>query len=79
MKDLNGTGNLLGGVLLGAIIGGAMGVLFAPDKGCNTRKKIMSKGDDLTEAMEDKFNDFLHEVKKELEVAKGKANELAGR
>lgn len=48
---------LLWGFLAGAAIGGALGILLAPDKGSETRKKIMEKGNDLSDAVMDKFND----------------------
>jgi gas vesicle protein len=40
------TGSLvfLSGIVLGAVVGGAMGVLFAPATGEETRKKIAKKG-----------------------------------
>ena len=51
-------------------------MLFAPEKGCDTRKKILAKGDDLTDAMKAKFNVFLAEVQKEYDAAKGKATQM---
>ena len=71
MEHSNNTGKMIGVLLIGAAIGGALGILFAPDKGRETRKKICAKGDDLTDAMKEKFNDFLEEVKKEAEALKG--------
>lgn len=47
---------LLAGVLLGAAAGAAMGILFAPAKGCDTRKKIAKKGNDLSGSIRKKFN-----------------------
>jgi gas vesicle protein len=62
MNDSNSMKTLLafvGGIAAGAIVG----VLMAPDKGSETRKKIMSgaKGltDDLSDAAKDKYNEFL--------------------
>ena len=76
MEKSNNTGKIIGALLLGAAIGGALGILFAPYKGIVTRKKITGNSDDLTDDLEEKFNDFLEEVKKEVETVKGKTNEF---
>jgi gas vesicle protein len=39
--------NVVLGVIAGAAIGALLGVLYAPDKGTNTRKKLRSKGQDV--------------------------------
>jgi gas vesicle protein len=75
MESLN-TGKVIGALLLGAAVGGALGILFAPDKGIRTRKKIMDKGEDLTDSMQEKFNDFMEEMKREIETVKDKANDF---
>lgn len=77
MEKSNNTGKVIGALLLGAAIGGALGILFAPSKGSETRKRILSKGEDLTDALEEKFKDFLDEVKKEAEVVKEKVVEFS--
>jgi len=79
-------GKVLLGVLAGVAIGAALGVLFAPDKGWNTRKRIAKKGEDLTNDLRDKFEEFLDtitvkvdEVKEEVadfsEKSKAKTND----
>jgi gas vesicle protein len=77
MGNSNNTGKLLGAILLGAAIGGAFGILFAPDKGSETRKKIKSKGNDITDAVKDKFDRIVDKFKKEVEAVKDQANDYA--
>jgi len=49
------SGKVLLGVLAGMAVGAALGVLFAPDKGWDTRKRISKKGDDFTDDLGDRF------------------------
>lgn len=53
------TGNKIISVLGGVIIGTALGILFAPDKGKNTRKKIAEKGNDVKNDAMSSINDVL--------------------
>ena len=76
MENSNNSGKMIGALLIGAAIGGALGILFAPDKGSVTRKKIAGKSEDITDAIKDKFEDFLEEIKKEVEIVKHKANDF---
>ncbi|HYM92552.1 MAG TPA: YtxH domain-containing protein [Chitinophagaceae bacterium] len=77
MEALNNkTGKLIGVLLLGAAIGGILGILFAPGKGSETRKKLLAKGSDLTDAMKEKIKDFIEEFKNEFGEVKDKASEL---
>lgn len=77
MESSNNTGKVIGALLIGAAIGGTLGVLFAPDKGSKTRKKILDQGEDLTDSLTEKFNGFLDDVKKELDKVKEKTSEYA--
>lgn len=45
-------------LLLGAIIGAGLGILFAPHKGSVTRAKIKDGIDDLKDQAVDRFNSF---------------------
>jgi len=50
------------GILLGMGIGVVVGVLFAPDKGSNTRKKIMDKGKDYVDDLKYQFEGIKKEA-----------------
>lgn len=49
--------------LAGAAAGAVAGILLAPDKGSETRKKILSKakdlGDGVTDAAKEKYDEFM--------------------
>ena len=53
------TKNMLIGMLGGLAAGSILGILFAPDKGCNTRKKIGQKGEDLKNGVKDGVNNLV--------------------
>ena len=61
------TGKFLLGIVTGLAAGALIGILFAPEKGSESRNKIVQKGEDYLEAVKEKFNSLL-------EVITGKAN-----
>lgn len=67
-------GVIVGSLVVGAAIGGILGVLFAPDKGSNTRKKIAGKTEDFTNSMRDKLNSLVGDAKKEIQEVKEKVH-----
>jgi len=77
MENKNNTTLFIGGLILGAAIGGALGILFAPDKGSETRKKISRKGNEIAGEMKEKFNDFVEDLKNEMDAIKTEAAEMA--
>jgi gas vesicle protein len=73
----NNNGKVLLGVLAGVAVGATLGILFAPDKGSNIRKKISKKGEDYAEGLEDKFNEFIESVTQKFESLKQEAEVAA--
>jgi gas vesicle protein len=65
---------LLLGFLVGAAVGGALGILFAPDKGTETRRKIMEKGSDMSDTIKDKFNEVVDGMKGNFSTVKPAEN-----
>jgi gas vesicle protein len=53
-------------LLTGFLAGVMVGILFAPGKGSETRKKITKKGKDL----KDKFNDFVDSISEQFQSFK---------
>jgi len=72
------TGKLVLGFLAGIAAGAALGILFAPDKGSATRKKISRKGEDSLEDLNDKIKALAKDVSNKFENIKGEATRLAG-
>lgn len=67
------TGKVIIGVIAGAVIGTAIGILFAPDKGSTTRKKILRKSDKYIDELEEKFNEFIDRITTEFEIIQEEA------
>ncbi len=73
-----GSEKVLLGLVAGVVIGATLGVLFAPDKGTKTRKKISKLSDEYAEEMKQKFNEFAEAIIKQFEAATEETNRLAG-
>jgi gas vesicle protein len=61
-KVMNSSGKVLLGVLAGVATGAVLGILFAPDKGSETRKKIAQKGDDYVDGLKGKFDELVSNI-----------------
>ena len=70
---MNENGKIVTGVLLGLAVGAVLGVLFAPDKGSETRKKISRGFQDKLEEGKDALNDLRDRAMDKAEDLKNKA------
>ena len=66
-------GKIVLGVLAGIAAGTLLGVLIAPDKGSETRRKIRQKGDDLVEGVKDGMTSMADDVTSRFDKLRGKA------
>jgi len=60
------TGKTMLGVLAGFAAGALVGVLLAPEKGSDTRKKIAKLGEDYAGDLTDKFNELRDTINQRL-------------
>lgn len=67
---------LLAGVLIGAAAGAVLGILFAPDKGSETRKKISEKSGEMGDNVKNKFNELGEAISEKYEYIRGEAQNL---
>lgn len=73
------TGKVLLGVVAGLAAGAVLGILFAPEKGSDTRRLIKRKSEDLADELKDKFDDFLETVSEKFEKVKDEVSDIAER
>lgn len=69
------SGKVVLGLLAGIAIGATLGILFAPDKGTETRRKLAEKAEGMEEDLEKQFNEFMNEMKKKLATVKEQVEE----
>ena len=80
MTCSNSAAKIFAALMVGATIGASLGILYAPAKGSDIRKKFsckMDEADELTDSLKDKFNTMLEDIKKDVEMVKGKMNKMA--
>jgi len=77
---MNDSNKILTAIGAGVLVGAALGILFAPDKGIETRKKISGQGKKIVDDVQnkfrsgrDKFNDLKDDL---LQTAREKGNSI---
>lgn len=71
------SGKIFLGVLAGMAAGALLGILFAPDKGSETRRKIVEKGEDYVDDVKQKFNGLVDDLSKKMDGVHAKAKKMA--
>lgn len=71
---------VLGVFIIGALFGGAMGVLFAPQKGERTQEKLINSAKDMADDLKRKLRDEVLSLRNKAEdleeLAEKKVNEI---
>ncbi|MCH8546521.1 MAG: YtxH domain-containing protein [Cryomorphaceae bacterium] len=72
MEQSNQAGKIILSIVVGAAIGGTLGILYAPYKGKKTRNKLAAKGGDLKNLIQDHFVEVVDKINNnhQLEVEK---------
>lgn len=68
------TGKVVLGALAGLATGAILGILFAPDKGVDTRKKIANKGKDSLDDLKQKYTDVIDTISSKFDSVKKDAS-----
>jgi len=67
-------GKVILGILAGVAAGSLIGILFAPDKGMDTRKKVVHKGEEYINDLKEKVNGILPKWKEKACDCSGKCS-----
>lgn len=73
---MNSGSKVLLGVLAGAATGAILGVLFAPDKGQETRRRLGEGSKDIASNLKEKFSDLVDGIADKYEAAREGASDL---
>jgi len=74
---MNTSGKILAAVAAGIAAGAVLGILFAPDKGTETRRKISEQGKKIADGVKMKFNKGKEKFNDLKESIEHKMNEKA--
>jgi len=64
--------------LNGVVVGVVLGLVFAPERGEVTRKRIAQRVSDLSETIEDTYDELSEKFSQQADRIEGMAREIAG-
>lgn len=70
-------GKMILSIAAGVAAGAALGILLAPDKGSETRRKISERSNEYADSLKTKFNDFIESMLDKFDSVKSEAENLA--
>jgi len=70
------SGRILGALLLGAAVGATLGILMAPDKGSETRKKIFNGARDMADDLKERVNRLRNKGEEMADLAEDKFDDF---
>jgi gas vesicle protein len=70
------SGKVVLGALAGIAAGAIIGILFAPDKGSDTRSKIVKQGEDYLDSVKEKFNTLLDNISGKFDGGKVEVSDI---
>jgi gas vesicle protein len=63
-------------VVIGALVGAVLGLLYAPVRGAVTRRFILRKGERQVNELKDKFSDFIDSITNRFDEVKDEVIDL---
>lgn len=72
------SGKVLMGVMAGIAAGAVLGILFAPDKGSTTRRKISNKAQHYVDEIKEKSTALSNGAAQKFKAAKEEVSRIAG-
>jgi gas vesicle protein len=71
------SGKVFLGALAGLAAGALIGVLFAPDKGSESRNKIIKEGEDFLDSIKKEFNSLLDSISGKFDGGRAVVSDIA--